>query len=172
MKRASAPDGISTARASFTSFAAERGNAKAMHNLAVLYAEGFDGKPDYASALQWFKKARGARRARTANTISAFCSRAASGSIRTSSESFRWFALAAQSGDQDAASKRDDVAKRLDPKTLEAARAAVQNWTPEVQPDDAVTVKAPAGGWDGASPSSAAKTKSKRVQSGGTATAL
>ena len=28
-----------------------------MHNLAVLYAEGVEGKPDYASAAQWFRKA-------------------------------------------------------------------------------------------------------------------
>ena len=28
-----------------------------MHNLAVLYAEGVDGKPDYASAVLWFRKA-------------------------------------------------------------------------------------------------------------------
>ena len=37
--------------------AAGKGHAKAMHNLAVLYAEGIDGKPDYASAAQWFRKA-------------------------------------------------------------------------------------------------------------------
>ena len=30
--------------------ASQSGNAKAMHNLAVLYAEGIDGKPDYATA--------------------------------------------------------------------------------------------------------------------------
>ena len=28
-----------------------------MHNLAVLYAEGIDGKPDYRTAAQWFRKA-------------------------------------------------------------------------------------------------------------------
>ena len=28
-----------------------------MHNLAVLYAEGIDGKPDYKTAAQWFRKA-------------------------------------------------------------------------------------------------------------------
>ena len=37
--------------------AAEKGHAKAMHNLAVLYAEGVDGKPDYKAAAQWFRKA-------------------------------------------------------------------------------------------------------------------
>jgi len=81
-------------------------------------------------------------------------------------ESYRWFALAAQSGDQDAAQKRDDVAKRLDAQTLTAVRAAVQSWTPEPQPDDAVTVRAPPGGWDPgapAAPAGASKAKPKRV---------
>jgi localization factor PodJL len=43
-------------------------------------------------------------------------------------ESFRWFSLAANQGDADAASKRDDVAKRLDVQTQVAARLAVQTW--------------------------------------------
>ena len=37
--------------------AANKGNSKAMHNLAVLSAEGIDGKPDYGTAVQWFRKA-------------------------------------------------------------------------------------------------------------------
>ncbi len=37
--------------------AAEKGNGKAMHNLAVLYAEGVDGPPDYNKASVWFHKA-------------------------------------------------------------------------------------------------------------------
>ena len=39
--------------------AANKGHAKAMHNLAVLYAEGIDGKPDYKAASEWFRKAAG-----------------------------------------------------------------------------------------------------------------
>ena len=41
-------------------------------------------------------------------------------------ESFRWFALAANQGDADAAKKRDDVAGRLDAQSLTAAKLAVQ----------------------------------------------
>ena len=63
--------------------AAEKGHAKAMHNLAVLYAEGVDGKPDYKIAAQWFRKA--ARMASpTASTISRSSTPAASASSRTS----------------------------------------------------------------------------------------
>src|SRR5262249_36207380 len=37
--------------------AADKGHAKAMHNVAVLYAAGLDGRPDYAAAAQWFRRA-------------------------------------------------------------------------------------------------------------------
>ncbi|MFZ9632550.1 MAG: hypothetical protein ACO3EK_01665, partial [Alphaproteobacteria bacterium] len=37
--------------------AAERGHVRAMHNLAVLIAEGAAGKPDYGTAAQWFRSA-------------------------------------------------------------------------------------------------------------------
>ena len=37
--------------------AAAKGNGKAMHNLAVLYAEGIEGRPDYSNPAQWFRKA-------------------------------------------------------------------------------------------------------------------
>jgi localization factor PodJL len=45
-------------------------------------------------------------------------------------ESFRWFALAASQGDREAASRRDDVAKRVDAQSLAAIRKAVQTWSP------------------------------------------
>jgi localization factor PodJL len=145
---------------------ANRGSAKAMHNLAVLYADGFDGKPDYAAALQWFRKAAARGVPDSQYNLGVLYARGI-GVEQNFGESYRWFALAAQAGDQDAAQKRDDVAKRLDAQTLSAVRAAVQNWTPEPQPDDAVTVKAPPGGWDPGTPASvpaaAPKGKPKRV---------
>jgi localization factor PodJL len=63
-------------------------------------------------------------------------------------ESYKWFALAAIQGDQDAAKKSDEVAARLDQQSLAAARLAVKTWTAQPQPDDAINVKAPPGGWD------------------------
>ena len=72
-------------------------------------------------------------------------------------ESYKWFALAAQQGDQDAAKKRDDVAARLDQQSLVAAKLAVQTWAADPPPDEAMNVKAPAGGWDGATATGPAK---------------
>ena len=118
-----------------------------MHNLAVLYAEGIDGKPDYKVAAQWFRKA-----ARMASTDSqynlAILYARGIGIPANLAESYSWFALAAASGDNEAAKKRDEVAARLDQQTLAAAKAAVQSFTPEREPDEAINLKAPPGGWD------------------------
>ena len=83
---------------------------------------------------------------------------AASASNRTSPKSFKWFSLAAAQGDANSSRKRDDVAKRLDPQSLAAAKLAIQTFTPEPQPEDSINVAAPAGGWDSA-PAQASATK-------------
>lgn len=129
--------------------AAEKGNAKAMHNLAVLYAEGYDGKPDYKTAAYWFRM--GAERGvpDSQYNLGILCARGI-GTEQNLADSYKWFALAANSGDKESARKRDEVAQRLDQQSLIAARLAVQTWVAEPQPDEAVNVKGPPGGWDAA----------------------
>jgi len=133
---------------------ADKGNAKAVHNLAVLYAEGIDGKPDYRTASQWFRKAADRGVADSQYNLGILYARGI-GVEQNLAESYKWFALAAQQGDQDAAKKRDDVASRLDQQSLVAAKLAVQTWTADQPPDEAMNVKAPPGGWDQASGASA-----------------
>jgi localization factor PodJL len=127
--------------------AAERGNAKAMHNLAVLDADGGGRGANYKSASQWFRKAADHGVADSQFNLGILYARGI-GVEQNLAESFKWFSLAAAQGDADAARKRDDVAKRLDPQSLAAARLAIQTFTPEPQPDDAINVAGPAGGWD------------------------
>ncbi|GIQ71680.1 tetratricopeptide repeat protein [Bradyrhizobium sp. RD5-C2] len=129
--------------------AAERGNAKAMHNLAVLDADGGGKGADYKSAAQWFRKAGDRGVADSQVNLGILYARGI-GVEQNLAESFKWFSLAAAQGDADAGHKRDDIAKRLDPQSLAAAKLAIQTFTPEPQPSDAVNVPAPAGGWDGA----------------------
>ena len=97
----------------------------------------------------------------TASSTSASSTPAASASNRTSPKSFKWFSLAAAQGDADSVRKRDDIAKRLDAQSLAAAKLAIQTFTPEPQPDDAVNVASPAGGWDTA-PVQAGAAKARR----------
>jgi localization factor PodJL len=129
--------------------AAERGNAKAMHNLAVLDADGGSKGANYKSASLWFRKAAERGVADSQFNLGILYARGI-GVEQNLAESFKWFSLAAAQGDTDASRKRDDIAKRLDPQSLAAAKQALQNFVPEGQPDDAINVAAPAGGWDGA----------------------
>jgi localization factor PodJL len=118
-----------------------------MHNLAVLYAEGIEGKADYRTASQWFRKAAERGLADSQYNLGILCARGI-GMERNLAESYKWFSLAAVQGDQDAGRKRDDVAQRLDAQSLAAAKVSVQSFVPEPQPDEAINVKAPPGGWD------------------------
>src|SRR4030081_2950085 len=134
--------------------AAEAGNAKAMHNLAVIYAEGIDGKPDYPTAAKWFRKAADYGLSDSQYNLGILYARGI-GVGANPAEAYKWFTLAARDGDREAASKRDDVGGRLDPKSLAAAKAAAQAWTPLEQPEAATQASAPPGGWDNTAPAPA-----------------
>ena len=140
--------------------AAERGNAKAMHNLAVLDADGGGKGADYTSAAQWFRKAAERGVADSQFNLGILCARGI-GVEQNLAESYKWFSLAAAQGDVDSGRKRDEVAKRLDPQSLAVAKQAVQTFVPKSQPDDAVNVTSPAGGWDSATAKSPTKTTAK-----------
>jgi localization factor PodJL len=127
--------------------AANKGNGKAMHNLAVLYAEGINGPADYRSAAHWFVKAADHGISDSQYNLGILYARGI-GVQQNFAESFKWFALAANQGDSEAGDKRDEVAAKLDAQSLTAARLAVQTWSPQPQPEDAINVKTPPGGWD------------------------
>jgi localization factor PodJL len=126
---------------------ANKGHAKAMHNLAVLYAEGIEGKPDYKAASDWFRKAAGYGVTDSQYNLAILYARGI-GIPANLAESYRWFALAAANGDTDAAKKRDEVAARLDPPGLTAAKLAAQTFVPEREPEEATSLRIPPGGWD------------------------
>ncbi|MGB7041028.1 MAG: tetratricopeptide repeat protein [Xanthobacteraceae bacterium] len=127
--------------------AADKGNGKAMHNLAVLYAEGINGPADYKTAAHWFRKAADRGITDSQYNLAILYARGI-GVEQNYAESYKWFTLAANRGDADAGKKRDEIASHLDAQSLEAAQTAAQKWTAAAQPDDAINVKAPAGGWD------------------------
>ncbi|MGH6763000.1 MAG: peptidoglycan-binding protein [Phyllobacterium sp.] len=110
--------------------AAEQGNASAMHNLAVLFASGLDGAPDNESAERWFIRAAELGVKDSQFNLGILTAKGF-GMPQNLEESYKWFAVAAKSGDADAAQKRDEVAKAMDPQQLERARAAAELWKPK-----------------------------------------
>ena len=113
-----------------------------MHNLAVLDADGGGKGANYKNASQWFRKAADRGVADSQFNLGILYARGI-GVEQNLAESFKWFSLAAAQGDADALRKRDDIAKRLDAQSLAAAKLAIQTFTPEPQPDDAVNVTGP-----------------------------
>ena len=128
--------------------------------MAVLDADAGGHGANYKSASFWFRKAADRGVADSQFNLGILYARGI-GVEQNLAESFKWFSLAAAQGDADAARKRDDVAKRLDPQSLAAARLAIQTFSVEPQPEDAVNVVAPAGGWDAPAAAAAAKPAAK-----------
>src|SRR5262249_32172062 len=58
-------------------------------------------------------------------------------------ESYKWFAIAAREGDQDAAQKRDEVANALSAEQLKSAKAKADLWKPKPVDDAANTPMVP-----------------------------
>jgi localization factor PodJL len=140
--------------------AADKGHGKAMHNLAVLYAEGVEGAADYHTAAEWFRKAADRGVADSQYNLGILYARGI-GVENSFAEAYKWFSLAAKEGDKDAAKKRDEIGAHLDPQSLAAARAAVEQWTPLPQPAETV----PKGSWDvPASPAPTAKSKPRSAK--------
>jgi localization factor PodJL len=155
---------LETARRYYVA-AGEAGHAKALHNLAVLYAEGIDGKPNYQTAARWFRKAADYGVTDSQYNLAILYARGI-GLEQNLAEAYKWFALAARDGDTEAAKKRDEVRARLDPQALKAVLDAVQAWKVAPQPEAAVQVKMPPGGWDVSPLSGTAPAKRKATAIG------
>jgi localization factor PodJL len=129
--------------------AATAGNARAMHNLAVMHAEGsIGGKPDYATAAEWFRRA-GQFGVRDSQFNLGILYARGLGVPLDLGQSWLWFSLAAQQGDADAGRKRDDVGAKMDQAALAAATQALAAFKVSTPAAAANEAPAPAGGWDG-----------------------
>jgi len=136
--------------------AADAGNARAMHNLAVLEAEDAGaGKPDYALAAQGFRGAAELGVRDSQFNLGVLYGRGL-GVSQDLAQSWVWFSLAAQQGDTDAAKKRDEVAVKMDAKTLAAASKALGDTKLRKPVAAANEAPTPAGGWDARSGASQA----------------
>jgi localization factor PodJL len=127
--------------------AAEAGNARAAHNLAVMSAEPGEGAPNYAEAVKWFRRAAELGVRDSQYNLAMLYARGL-GVERDIGQSWFWLSLAAQRGDADAATKRDEIAREMDPAALASAAEAFMKFK-AVRPDPVANeVAAPPGGWD------------------------
>jgi TPR repeat protein len=78
--------------------AAEQGDAKAQHNIGVLYANGWGVPQDYAEAMRWYRKAAAQGDSRSQNNVGALY-RNGRGVPQNYTEAMRWFRMAADRGE-------------------------------------------------------------------------
>jgi|GEM_PF-2864895 len=109
--------------------AAEQGNRKAMHNLAVIYADANNGKPDFTKAALWFRKAS-ERNLTDSQFNLGILSERGLGVPKDPVEAYKWFAIAGAKGDKDSETRKNAMAKTMEPRALVLAKLAVDNWTP------------------------------------------
>ncbi|MRI52989.1 hypothetical protein D8770_03320 [Methylobacterium sp. DB1607] len=103
--------------------AADQGNIRAMHNLAVLHAENpaANGKPDFTNAANAFRRAAEHGVRDSQYNLAVLYARGL-GVGQDLVQSYLWFSAAAAQGDQEAGRKRDEVATKLSPKDLGEAK--------------------------------------------------
>ncbi|MEL6751739.1 MAG: peptidoglycan-binding protein, partial [Pseudomonadota bacterium] len=109
--------------------AAAQGNARAMHNLAVINAMGAkpEVQPDMDRAVDFFTKAADLGIKDSQFNLGILFGQGM-GVPQDLGQAYKWFAIAAKTGDADAAGKRDEVAGMMGAGELERAREAVASW--------------------------------------------
>ncbi len=110
--------------------AAAQGNARAMHNLAVINAMGNppEVQPDMDRAVEWFKQAADFG-IKDSQFNLGILNGQGMGVPQNLEEAYKWFAIAAKTGDTDAAAKRDEVAEAMGQGDLDRARSVANSWT-------------------------------------------
>lgn len=105
---------------------ANNGNISAMHNLGVLLASS-GSLGEMAKAASWFRQAADFG-VRDSQVNMAILHARGEGLPRDLVESYKWFAIAAAQGDQDAAIKRDQVLNALPEDRAQIAQEKVKSW--------------------------------------------
>jgi localization factor PodJL len=108
--------------------AAAQGHVTSMYNLAVLEAGPNAGTPDYAAAVRWFKEAAARGLADSQFNLGVLYEKGRPGVPKDAREAFKWFALAARSGDKEAARRVERIAQHLPPATVADLEEKVAAW--------------------------------------------
>jgi localization factor PodJL len=103
--------------------AAKRGNRKAMHNLAIAYANGTGQEKNFTEAARWFRAAAEQGLADSQFNLAVVYERGLG--VRASlADAYKWYAIAAAEGDAESKSRVAALATQIPPAEREAADRA------------------------------------------------
>src|SRR5262249_849210 len=107
--------------------AAKRGNRKAMHNLAIAYANGSGTEKNFAEAARWFRSAADRGFADSQFNLAVLYERGLG--VKTSLvEAYTWYSIAAAEGDAESKSRVGALATQLSASDRDAADAAAKGF--------------------------------------------
>ena len=126
----------------WTERAAQGGDRKAMHNLALNYFEGSGGPKNLTMAAQWFSRAADLGLVDSQYNLARLYEEGY-GVSQNPAEAYKWYLIAARSGDAESRAAADRIKRRLSVFGQKAAEHSAQAFTPEPPPVMASTAAAP-----------------------------
>jgi localization factor PodJL len=131
--------------------ASQQGNARAIHNLAFLAVRSArkDVPEDMEKAVAWFNEAANFGLKDSQFNLGIVHGRGIGGVEKNPVEAYKWFAIAAKSGDQKAIDRRDEIKADLTAEQLKAAQAEVDVWAAQPLNEEANSIAIP-DAWRGA----------------------
>ena len=109
--------------------AAEKGNIKAMHNLAIAYAEGLGTEKDEAKAAHWFQRAAERGYVDSAFDLAVLYERGL-GVKQSLNDALRWYSIAAMAGDKPSADRAAFLRHQVPAKDAVLAANAAASFAP------------------------------------------
>jgi localization factor PodJL len=107
--------------------AAAQGNRKAMHNLAMSFADGATGKKGMAEAARWFAQAAALGLPDSQFNLAVLYETGA-GVPQSLADAYKWYAIAAASGDGESKARHDLLQARLSDADKAAANKAAASF--------------------------------------------
>ena len=111
----------------WTERAAEGGDKKAMHNLALYYFEGTGGPKNTTSAAQWFRRAADLGLTDSQYNLGRLYEEGF-GVAQNPAEAYKWYLIAARSGDAESHSSAQRIKGQLSVESQAAAERAAQSF--------------------------------------------
>ena len=115
----------------WTERAAQTGDAKAMHNLALYWFEGAGGPKDPAQAAEWFKKAAQLGVQDSQYNLARLYEQGF-GVAKNPAEAYKWYLVAGTAGDAESKAGAEAVKRQLAPETQTASERAAQAFRAQI----------------------------------------
>ena len=116
--------------------ASKHGNRKAMHNLAVAYAEGSGVERDYATASRWFRQASDLGLTDSQFNLAVLYERGL-GVPMSLQEAYKWYLIASAQGDTESKARVDAIVAQMPAADRQAAERDARAFRPKPTNQDA-----------------------------------